>query len=597
MAGRHRKPGGIWAFVAGEVPPEVDPTGGGRLLWQCLGKQRRWSTMFVAATVFRGVAALALPLTLAGAIDTVARHGPLTAALGRVGLVLAVFAAAEALAEVSNAYYGAGVLAELRGRLVRQVLRLGVAEPRFGPGELLSRLSVDVAGPTGFLSLAVGCGCALLTLIGAVTALWLIDWTLGVAVVLGIPLAAGAVRAFVGSAGAVFLRYQQLQAEIVDRLVDAVGGARTIRACGTEDRERGRILEPLPELHATGRKVWAAERQVSWQLLLLVPTLQIVVLCVGGFGVAAGRITPGQLVAAAAYVLVAVDSLEIVDGLVAALHSRVGAARVATVLSRPPEVTSPPVARELPPGPGRVELADVLLRRDGRRLLDGLTLTVPAGTSVAVVGRSGAGKSALVSLIGRLGDPDAGSVRLDGVPVTELALPRLRHSVAYAFARPALLGRTLHDTIAYARPEASRAEVVRAASAAEADAFIRLLPAGYDTPVAEARLSGGEVQRLGLARAILADARVIVLDDAMSSLDTATEVKIADALARQLSGRTSLVVAHRAGTAARADLVAWLDSGKIRALAPHRVLWADPAYRRTFTADGQPDGAEAVIGS
>lgn len=183
----------------------------------------------------------------------------------------------------------------------------------------------------------------------------------------------------------------------------------------------------------------------------------------------------------------------------------------------------------------------------------------------------------------------------------QLELAALRRTVTYAFERPALLGTTVHDMIAYARPEASRAEVVAAAAVAQADRFIRSLPEGYDTPLARAPMSGGELQRLGLARAVLADARVIVLDDATSSLDTATEVKVAEALERVLVGRTCVVVAHRAATADRADLVAWLDAGRIRALAPHHVLWSDPSYRAVFGTDEQTmarngDGPTAVPG-
>ncbi|MGH3930851.1 MAG: ATP-binding cassette domain-containing protein, partial [Pseudonocardiaceae bacterium] len=147
----------------------------------------------------------------------------------------------------------------------------------------------------------------------------------------------------------------------------------------------------------------------------------------------------------------------------------------------------------------------------------------------------------------------------------------------------------VHDMIAYARPTASRADVTAAATIAQADRFIRSLPAGYDTPLTQTPLSGGELQRLGLARAILIDARVLILDDATSSLDTATEVKVTQALQQVFTGRTSLVVAHRAATAARADLVAWLDAGRIRALAPHLALWPDPDYRAVFALD---DNAE-----
>ena len=214
------------------------------------------------------------------------------------------------------------------------------------------------------------------------------------------------------------------------------------------------------------------------------------------------------------------------------------------------------------------------MRLGERMILDHLTLGVPAGSSVALVGRSGTGKSVLVSLFGRLLDPDEGAVLLDGIPVCQLDLAALRHAVTYAFERPA-----------YARPEASRTEVMAAAMAAQADLFVRRLPDGYETPLARTPMSGGELQRLGLARAILAGAQVTVLDDATSSLDTATEVKVTEALEGMLAGHTCVVVAHRCATAARADLVAWLDAGRIRAFAPHRVLWSDPAYRAVFGAE------------
>jgi ATP-binding cassette subfamily B protein len=278
------------------------------------------------------------------------------------------------------------------------------------------------------------------------------------------------------------------------------------------------------------------------------------------------------------------------------MHAYVGATRVATVLNTPPEIAATPSNVALPAGPGRLELRDVSVSNGEEVLLDQLHLTVPAGASVAVVGRSGTGKTVLVSLIGRLLDPQHGEIRIDGTPICATPLPELRRTVAYAFERPALLGATIHDIIAYARPDASRAQVVQAARAAQADHFIRRLPEGYSTPLDEVRLSGGEIQRLGLARAILSTARIMVLDDATSSLDTATEVKVAQALTQNLAGRTSLVVTHRPATAARVDLVAWLDGGRIRALAPHAQLWTDSDYRHLFTSDAHPVPELAVSG-
>jgi ATP-binding cassette subfamily B protein len=212
--------------------------------------------------------------------------------------------------------------------------------------------------------------------------------------------------------------------------------------------------------------------------------------------------------------------------------------------------------------------------------LNGLDLTVPGGTAVAVTGRSGA--SELAALAGRLADPDGGEILLDGTPLPRLTRTALRGEIGYAFARPALFGRTVADALAFGPARPPDARLRDAARDARADDFIGRLPHGYATPLADAPMSGGELQRMGLARAFAHAGRVLVLDDATSSLDTVTELQITDALLNRLADRTRLIVTHRASTAARADLVAWLEDGRVRALAPHAELWDDPDYRALF---------------
>lgn len=230
-------------------------------------------------------------------------------------------------------------------------------------------------------------------------------------------------------------------------------------------------------------------------------------------------------------------------------------------------------------------------RRGDTVVLDRLDLTVPGGACVAVVGRSGAGKSVLAALAGRLADPDEGTVLLDGRPLTALRRAELREAVAYAFARPVLLGDTLAEAIAFGRGPLPPARIRAAARAARADEFVSLLPGGYGTPPARAPLSGGEIQRLGLARAFAHHGRLLILDDATSSLDTVTEHHVARALLSAAGRRTRVVTTHRPTTAARADLVAWLDAGRLRALAPHADLWPLPEYRALFAAPAPQDGA------
>jgi ATP-binding cassette subfamily B protein len=225
----------------------------------------------------------------------------------------------------------------------------------------------------------------------------------------------------------------------------------------------------------------------------------------------------------------------------------------------------------------------VTVRQTGQVVLDRLDLVVPAGAIVAVVGRSGAGKSLLAALAGRLLDPDEGEVLIDGVPLRELGRGELRRAVQYAFARPALLGDSIGGAIRFGGTVPAPGLVEAAARAACADSFIRRLPNGYETPLGEVPMSGGEVQRIGLARAFAhaPGARLLILDDATSSLDTVTEMQVTRALTEQLD-QTRLVIAHRAATAARAGWVAWLDAGRVRACGSHRELWTDPEYRATF---------------
>ncbi|WP_067803508.1 ABC transporter ATP-binding protein [Actinomadura formosensis] len=558
--------------------------GGRRLLRTAMGRFRLSMGVLAVLTAIRVAGTLAAPVLLARAIDAARAQQGVGTAAAWLGLVLVAAAAADTGEDVLGSYCGSEITAWLRHRLLGRVLALGPdGQRRFPTGDVLSRLTESASGPAAFPVLLLSAAATLATTAGALIGLALIDPWLAAAFAAGVPPLLVALRVFVVRATEPFARYQASQAAIATRLLDARQGIRTIRASGTAAAEAARILAPLPELRRAGRETWAAQGRVSLRLALLAPLTQVLVIGVAGVRLATGDISTGQLVAGVSYAAMAVTSASVFDTVVALLNCQVGAGRINEILTAVPAVRPPAHPVRLPDGPGRLRLRGVTVRLGGRAVLDGLDLDVPPGTTVAVVGTSGTGKSVLMSVIGRLLDPDEGSVELDGVPVTAVPLADLRRAVAYAFERPALLGATVHDTIAYARPDASRAEVRRAARDAAADAFILALPDGYDTPLDRAPLSGGELQRLGLARAALTGARVVLLDDATSSLDTATEMRVTQALQRVLAGRTSLVVARRPATAARAGLVAWLDTGRVRALAPHAELWPDPGYRAVFS--------------
>ncbi|KJS57312.1 hypothetical protein VM98_02235 [Streptomyces rubellomurinus subsp. indigoferus] len=518
---------------------------------------------------------LALPAVLAGAVDAALGHRPGHAYL-LLALVLALAAAANAVAAAAGPACSAEATAELRGRLVRHLLALGPGGRLRGgppPGDLAARLLGSAGDAGGRLPALLGAATALLTSTGAILGLALLSPWLALTFFAGVVPGVVLIRLFLRQAGPVFARYQEVQAELAARLGGALSGLRSIRAAGAEQHEAARVLAPLPDLSAAGHALWRAQRRTAWQATLLIALVEVLVLTTAGALLADGTLAPGALAAAAGWAALGAGLFEQVEALVGVAHARAGQARADELLALAP---SPAGTAALPAG-GRGEVAfRGVVVRDGERVLLGpLDLTVPGGRTVALVGRSGSGKSLLAALPGRLRDPDEGEVLIDGVPVGALAPSELRQAVGYAFGRPALVGRTVRDALA----GAGEAE----AAAARADGFLRRLPAGWDTPLDELRLSGGELQRLGLTRLLARPARVLVLDDATSGLDLATEYQVTRALDHATHGRTRLIVAHRAPVAARADLVAWLDAGRLRALAPHTDLLPHPAYRAALS--------------
>ncbi|TDC69543.1 ABC transporter ATP-binding protein [Streptomyces hainanensis] len=539
-------------------------------------------------TLAGSAVALALPAALGHTLDLLLADAPPAGRWSALcALLLVAQAASNAVGTVLTATTDARAAAWLRGRLVRRVLDLGPgAAARFPAGDLVARATVNASHAGATPAALAAAGAALATPVGGVVALSLLDWRLAVAFTAGAPLLVLLLRVFARSSADSVARYQRTQGELAGRLLETLGGARTIAAAGTERRERERVLAPLPELGAEGRRMWRINARAGARAAALVPLLQLTVVAVAGLLLAAGALSVGGLLAATRYVVLATG----IGGFVAHVHrlvrARGAAERLAEVFAEPPPRYG---ARLLPAGgPGELAFHGVTARRGGRAVLRDLDLVVPGGSTVAVVGRSGSGKSLLAALAGRLAEPDAGRVLLDGVPVDELPRRALRDAVGYAFERPAPLGGSIADTIGLGPVPAERERVVAAARAADADGFVRRLPDGYDTRCATAPLSGGERQRLGLARAFTHRGRLLVLDDATSGLDTVTERRVSAALHRAASARTRLVIAHRPASAARADLVAWLDDGRIRALGTHRELCARADYRALWReSDGR----------
>jgi ATP-binding cassette subfamily B protein len=516
--------------------------------------------LIVLVTAIAAAASLMLPGALAAAVDSAitGRTSPL-----QVVRVLCL-GAAEILAEVLG-----GVLtisatstatAWLRRRLSDRLLALGLRSP-FAEGDALSRLTGDCYSAGAIVSILVQLGSSVVISTGAVVLLAVMDWRLALVFLGSVPLALLTARSHLRHTADDVLTYQQVSGELSARLLDAVRGLRTIAASGTADRELARVLRPLPRLGAAGAGMWRTQARMVWRAALLLPAVELAVLVAAGFGVLAGRLTIGDVLAALGYVALGMGLVRQIPLLTTLSRARSCAHRIDEVLREPvPHRGSVAVPR----GAGSIEF-------DG--------LKIPGGTFVAVVGRSGSGKSRLVARLGGL-EPD--DVLLDGCPARSIRPEDLRAVVGYAFERPALIGDTVADAVAFGSWAGSGAlrEVCREAQVH--DLIVRL-PMGYDTPLAEAPLSGGEAQRLGLARALVRRPRVLVLDDATASLDTVTESLVDSAIAAH--GSTRVVVTRRPTTAARADLVLWLEKGQVRAAAPHDVLWQEPDYRAVFTEE------------
>jgi ATP-binding cassette, subfamily B, bacterial len=552
-----------------------------------------WVLVVAVASFATSGIALAFPTVLAHAVDGIVTHGSPGRWLAWAALLVALLVAGSAADVLASGVAVARSTAWLRQTALRHVLALGTRPAaRLGPGETATRVVANAAEAGRVAPAIVGAGASFVMGVGGTVALALIDPLLCAAFLVGIPLLLLIVRTFARDSSALTTHYLTVQGRIAERLTGAIGGARTIAAAATFDREVDRSLAPLPELRRHGMALWHVNMRVNAQDLLLVAMLEIAVIGVAGVLLARGQISAGEMLAAAQYVLLA-SSLNTLTGVVARItNSRAAAARLVEILGQEPVRYG---SAGLPPGGGRIELRGVTVRSGDDVVLDRVDLVVPAGALVAVVGRSGSGKSLLAALVGRLVDPDTGQVLLDGVPLREIDREELRRAVGYGFARPALFGETVADAIAFGVDVPPAERLHDAAHAARADDFIRLLPEGYATPLEQAPMSGGERQRLGLARTFAHAGRVVVLDDVAASLDTVTEHHISSVLTGALGDRTRVIVGHRASTVAQMDAVIWLDGGRVRAMAPHRELWQHPGYRALFEPDEPSPPAQPPI--
>jgi ATP-binding cassette subfamily B protein len=542
-----------------------------RLLARVAGLDRPRLAAIVGTALVATAAGLLLPGALAAAVDSVVAGRRSWPEVSWLLLVGGAEIAADVVGGILTTRVTATASAWLRRTVSDKLFSLGTRS-RFAEGDAISRLTGDCVGAGGIVTMLV-------ISTGAVVLLALLDWRLALVFLGSIPFALLLARSHLRRTADDVLTYQRVSGELAARMVDAVAGLRTIAASGTADREAERVLRPLPKLTLAGQGLWRTQARMVWRAGLLTPAVEISVLAAAGFGVLTGRLSVGDVVATLGYVALGLGLVTQIPLLTMLSRARGCAERLVEVLDEPE-----PVSGKLPvlPGDGTIDLRHIGVTG----ALAEIDLRIDGGTFLAVVGRSGAGKSALAGVLGGLITPDEGQVLLDGRPLERLRREELRAVIGYAFERPALLGATVADAVGYGT-WAGESAVRSACRTAQVEEVVVRLPDGYRTPLAETPLSGGEAQRLGLARAIVHNPRVLIFDDATASLDTVTEAAVERALAGALPGRTRVVVTHRAGTAARADLVVWLEEGRIRAVAPHAALWQEPGYRGVFTEDDE----------
>ncbi len=535
----------------------------------------------VGSLLLATAATLALPFLAKLAIDEGITKGD----SGRLGTIVGLFVGAAALgwlATTGHTYFtswvGERVLSDLRLRLFRhlQSLSLGYYE-RNRTGATISRLTNDVEAldqlvTDGVASLVQNS----LVLVGSAAILLVLDWRLALATLAVFPLMALATAIFRRLSSRAYRRVRERIGHVSATLQEDISGMRVVQAFARERKSREQFLE------VNGSYRRANERTVLISGLyfpfvdVVSASAAAVVLGYGGYLVFGGSLTIGTLFAFIGYLANFFEPVQQLSQLYNTFLAAVAALdKIVDVMEEEADIVDAHDARRLETARGDVHFDNVTFGYgEGPAVLHGLELDVSTGTTVALVGHTGAGKSTIVKLLARFYDPRAGRVTLDGFDIRLIEQQSLRAQLGIVLQEGFLFGETVATNIAFGRPQSSREEVTRAAEQVGAHDFIAALPEGYDTRVGErgSLLSLGQRQLIAFARALLADPRILILDEATSSVDIATEQRIEEALGELLGGRTAFVIAHRLSTIQRADLIVVLENGRVVEQGTHSEL-------------------------
>lgn len=509
-----------------------------------------------------------------------------------VGLILV--AIIEAVGIGMRRYFGFKLSyraeADIRNRLFTHIQRMAFSfHDVTSTGQLMARASSDLGQVRLILAMLPITLANLAMFVVVAVVLVVIDPVLGGVAALMVPALLLTSARFASRVIGYSFDLQERLSSLSHVVEETVTGIEVVKSYGQEAQHQQR-LDDEAELIYDAAMDMARERAIHRPLFEIIPALgTVAVLVIGGIRVVDGAVSIGEFVSFTQYLAVMVLPLMITGWFFANLpRSAAAATRIDELIETDPDVREPAHPRRLAEGQGEIRFEAVRFRYPGgSEILSGVDLVIPGGTSVGLVGATGAGKTTLAHLIPRFYDVTGGSVSIDGVDVREIQLEQLRNEVAVVFQETFLFSASIEDNIRVGDPSASDEQVRSAARLARAHDFICQLPEAYRTIVGErgATLSGGQRQRVSLARGVIRDPRVLVLDDATSSVDAVVEAEIQAALRQVMAGRTTVIVAHRTSTLSLVDNVAFIEDGSIIAFGPHATLLEDvPRYSEVLAA-------------